>query len=125
MVVINYNLLFTFIAGALILMFISCGENHQDNFTYDPSPYLVEIPDNYPLLKVPDDNPLTIKGVELGRHLFYDPIISHGKGFSCSNCHLVSASFSDIQDIPGMAIYPQLKMMYWLPFQNYMEIGEL
>lgn len=46
---------------------------------------------------IPDDNPLTIDGLLLGRHLFYDSILSIDSTLSCSGCHLSSGNFTDNQ----------------------------
>lgn len=44
---------------------------------------------------LPTDNPPTIEGVELGRYLFYDPILSKDSTFSCASCHRQEYAFSD------------------------------
>jgi cytochrome c peroxidase len=44
---------------------------------------------------IPADNPLTEAGIQLGRHLFYDPILSADSTQSCSSCHLPQGSFTD------------------------------
>ncbi|TYR31704.1 cytochrome-c peroxidase [Sphingobacterium phlebotomi] len=44
-------------------------------------------------------NPLTKAGVELGRRLFFDPILSANKQVSCGSCHHQGKAFSD-----GLAI---------------------
>ncbi|TAE47614.1 MAG: cytochrome-c peroxidase [Bacteroidetes bacterium] len=49
-----------------------------------------------------EKNPLTQKGFELGRRLFYDPILSIDSTVSCASCHKQSAAFSD----PGLALSP-------------------
>ena len=41
------------------------------------------------------DNPPTVKGVTLGRYLFYDPILSRDSSMSCGSCHRQEAAFSD------------------------------
>jgi cytochrome c peroxidase len=41
-------------------------------------------------------NPLTKQGFELGRHLFYDPILSRDNTISCANCHLQATGFTHI-----------------------------
>jgi cytochrome c peroxidase len=38
---------------------------------------------------------MTVEKVELGRHLFYDPRLSHNETQACASCHLQSAAFSD------------------------------
>ncbi len=41
-------------------------------------------------------NPLTKEGIELGRHLFYDPILSRDNTISCASCHLQATGFTHI-----------------------------
>ena len=41
-------------------------------------------------------NPLTEEGFQLGRQLFYDPILSRDNTISCSSCHLQATSFSHV-----------------------------
>lgn len=62
---------------------------------YDPQPFLPTYPDDYPRLEVPADNPITVDGVQLGRHLFFDPILSADSTMSCVNCHLPSKGWTD------------------------------
>lgn len=56
---------------------------------------MVSTPERFPVLETPDDNPLTVEGVELGRHLFYDPILSGDGTQSCASCHQQAFSFTD------------------------------
>ncbi len=62
---------------------------------YTPVDFVPEIPASFPMLEVPPDNPLTVEGVELGRRLFYDPILSADGSLSCSSCHKPEFGFSD------------------------------
>jgi cytochrome c peroxidase len=39
-------------------------------------------------------NPVTQAGFELGRKLFYDPILSANNTISCSSCHIQTAAFT-------------------------------
>lgn len=41
-------------------------------------------------------NPLTKEGFELGRHLFYDPILSRDHTISCASCHLQATGFTHV-----------------------------
>ena len=43
----------------------------------------------------PDRNPLTPDGIELGRRLFYDPLLSGDDSISCATCHQQARAFSD------------------------------
>jgi cytochrome c peroxidase len=63
--------------------------------SYDPEPYTLEVPDHFPEPIIPEDNPLTVQGVELGRHLFYDPIMSVDSTQSCFSCHNAQLAFTD------------------------------
>jgi cytochrome c peroxidase len=44
---------------------------------------------------IPADNPLTVEAFELGRRLFYDPLLSGGDDMSCADCHKQELAFSD------------------------------
>lgn len=67
----------------------------EEELVYDPTPYELDLPDYMPLIKVPEDNPMTVEGVELGRRLFYDPILSADSTQSCASCHQQQYSFND------------------------------
>jgi cytochrome c peroxidase len=41
-------------------------------------------------------NPLTKAGIELGRRLFYDPILSRDSTISCASCHLSFTAFTHV-----------------------------
>ena len=49
----------------------------------------------YGHFRVPEDNPLTEEGVQLGRMLFYDPRLSGNNTVSCSTCHVQHLAFTD------------------------------
>ncbi len=55
------------------------------------------IPDNFPK-SVYDfgNNPLTEEGFQLGRNLFYDPILSRDSTISCASCHLQFTGFAHV-----------------------------
>ncbi|MCB0430850.1 MAG: cytochrome-c peroxidase [Flavobacteriales bacterium] len=58
------------------------------------TPYTLPELRYFPPLPV-TNNPPTIEGVDLGRHLFYDPILSVDSSLSCAHCHRQEAAFSD------------------------------
>ncbi len=62
---------------------------------YQPKPYTIIKPPHFPQVPIPPDNPLTVDGVQLGRRLFYDPILSRDSTQSCASCHLPHLSFTD------------------------------
>jgi cytochrome c peroxidase len=58
------------------------------------TPYELEYPSWFPQIPENGANPMTVEGVELGRRLYYDTILSN-TGQSCSSCHNQTLSFSD------------------------------
>ncbi len=58
--------------------------------------FLPEIPKNMGgELPFPEQNPFTREGVELGRALFYDPMLSANGKVACASCHEQRFAFSD------------------------------
>jgi cytochrome c peroxidase len=60
-----------------------------------PEPYKFPELKFFPPMPVTENNPVTVQGAELGRHLFYDPILSGDSSISCASCHRQEAAFSD------------------------------
>jgi cytochrome c peroxidase len=61
------------------------------------TPIYFEVPKGWPQPKYDfKKNPLTEEGFQLGRHLFYDPIISRDSTISCSSCHLQQTGFTHV-----------------------------
>lgn len=56
---------------------------------------MLELSDEFPIMEIPEDNPLTVEGIRLGERLFFDPILSIDSTISCSSCHQNTAAFSD------------------------------
>lgn len=73
----------------------NCPEDDLISGTYDTEPYPLNLPNWMGAPLIPAENPLTKAGVELGRFLFYDPILSSDGTMSCASCHAVSNSFTD------------------------------
>jgi len=67
---------------SLVFVFYSCKDNlpqtanGPDMDNYVPTPYELTVPPTFPEPKIPTDNPLTVEGISLGRHLFWDPIFA-------------------------------------------------
>lgn len=60
-----------------------------------PTPYRLVIPEGFPHADIPMDNPMTEEGIELGKRLFFDPILSIDSTVSCASCHAPASGFSD------------------------------
>lgn len=55
----------------------------------------LQIPKGFPEPEIPADNQMTLARVELGRRLFFDPMLSMDSTRSCGSCHIPSLSFTD------------------------------
>ena len=82
----------------LTLSIISCKDviNEIPQNPFQTTPYYFNY--NTSLLpppRIPADNPISVEGVQLGRMLFYDPILSSDSSQSCSSCHDQKNAFTD------------------------------
>lgn len=73
----------------VLLVSATCGPERGK-----PTPYEIEIPYGFPTrLNIPEDNPMTVEGVALGKALFHDPHLCGYTGhntdslMSCASCH--------------------------------------
>jgi cytochrome c peroxidase len=61
------------------------------------TPIYFEVPKGWPKPHYDfKKNPLTEEGFQLGRKLFYDPILSRDNTISCATCHLQSTGFTHV-----------------------------
>lgn len=62
-----------------------------------PAPELPAAAQNrdFPPIVAPPDNPTTPEKVELGRQLFFDPVLSANDAMSCATCHHPDLGFSN------------------------------
>ncbi len=79
-----------------LTMLSSCGEDAvEPEEEYSTTPYNLIIPTNLPRAILPEDNPLTEEGVNLGKELFSDGLLSRDGSVSCNSCHQQGSAFSD------------------------------
>lgn len=64
---------------------------------YDPTPYYLNAPPNYPEMQIPENNQLTLEGIALGRKLYYDTKLHPLNTYSCSSCHDQNSAFTTSQ----------------------------
>ncbi|MEI7500349.1 MAG: cytochrome c peroxidase [Bacteroidota bacterium] len=84
--------------ASLMMSGTGCKKDQPDSQVYKPTPYIITVPRFFPTeLNIPEDNPMTVEGVTLGRYLFYDGRLSGRTDsdslMSCATCHLQSHSF--------------------------------
>jgi cytochrome c peroxidase len=81
--------------GLVFCLGLSCTKEESDeNEGINTSSVLV-IPEGFPSMEFPEDNPFTVASYELGKKLFFDPILSRDSSISCGSCHLPGKAFSD------------------------------
>ncbi|MEZ5083652.1 MAG: cytochrome c peroxidase [Bacteroidales bacterium] len=86
------------LAMTVIFIFSGCQKEtttEEPSEVYNPTPYELVIPSGFPDMIIPEDNPMTEEGVELGRMLFFDPILSADNTQSCGSCHAPEFGFTD------------------------------
>jgi len=110
------RLIYLFLSTLLLTCSVSCKKDKTEPIDtsvpeYNPTPYNLENPFvNFPDIEEPAFNPTTVEGVQLGRKLYYDNILSMN-GLSCSSCHLQSLSFTNPNTSPnGMKILPHINL---------------
>jgi len=110
------NILISLLSCFLLITAIltSCKKEENECET-SATPYSLDAPDYFPILNVPADNPLTEEGIQLGRLLYHDPLLSSGgprEGLSCSSCHFQENSFSVPATPGGSSVLPHVNLAW-------------
>ena len=66
--------------------------------TPEPNPFpkaQAHLPEGFPTPAIPEDNPITLAKVALGRALFYEGRLAVDGKTSCGNCHIQALAFTD------------------------------
>lgn len=84
------------LVGLVMVGFSACKPELKPVKEY-PAPRPVSLTQKpfFPPAVVPADNPLTVEGIELGRHLFYETKLSGDNTQSCASCHNQELAFTD------------------------------
>ena len=77
----------------IVFLFTSCQKKEIEKPLYFPT--LMEIPKGFPDINFPIDNAFSEARWNLGKTLFFDPIMSLDSSISCASCHLPELAFSD------------------------------
>ena len=77
------------------MLLASCGEQIEMTPVGDQSTLLTKVPWGFPAMEYPEDNAFTLDKWQLGKQLFYDPIMSEDYSIHCGSCHDASLAFSD------------------------------
>ena len=81
--------------SALCLLFVGCGP--KETLAPSATAFELNVPTYYGSYtdKIPEDNPITEEGFQLGRKLFYETRLSADNSMSCASCHQQAKSFTD------------------------------
>lgn len=83
------------VAVPVVIMAAAMGPAAPEPLSLDHLGYRWNIPAWLTPPPVPDDNPMSVAKVELGRHLFYDARLSVDETLSCASCHEQQLAFTD------------------------------
>ncbi len=105
----------------IIIISVSCKKQDTEiPFSY---PALMEVPEGFEPIVFPEDNEFTVDRWQLGKRLFYDPIMSSDSTISCANCHQAELAFSDdeivskgVEDRLGTRNSPTLANLAYHPY---------
>ena len=102
------RLYFFFICTIIIIALTACRDdddstdntntNGGGNGNSSPTPYVLETPPHFGYLispVFPEDNPLTVEGIALGKKLFFEKKLSKDNSISCASCHKPDKAFND------------------------------
>lgn len=75
-----------------------CVEQTSPITNTGPTPFNLNLPAHFVYINppdIPEDNPLTVEGIALGRKLFFEKKLSKNNSISCSSCHQPENAFND------------------------------
>lgn len=109
--------------GSVLLLTLSCSKDSDPSEDGPDTNTLLVIPEGFPSMEFPDDNPFTPASYELGKKLFFDPVMSRDSSISCGSCHLPGKAFSDafsvsvgVDGTPGTRNSPSLANVGYQPY---------
>lgn len=84
-----------FLYGIVIFTLVACRKPTDNDLVVVTEKYELRVPEGFPMPDIPNDNPLTVEGIALGKKMFFDKRFSADQTISCASCHLSSAAFCD------------------------------
>lgn len=110
------------------LLFSSCEKDLEedeplliDEKDPTPTPYELELPRHFSWIiptAIPQDNPMTVEGVKLGRKLFFEKLLSGNNSISCASCHQPQFAFNDKGNALSEGIHGQQGERNAMPLFN-------
>ena len=107
----------------LVIMLFLYACSRETGGEEEPVPDLLTIPPGFPEMVFPEDNQLPVQRWQLGKKLFYDPVLSVDGTLSCASCHQASLAFADdkafspgVMSRPGVRNAPSLANVGYHPY---------
>jgi len=91
----------TLYSSLIIILTLSCCQDDdipKPPEDTGPTPYSLELPAHFFYISppvIPEDNPLTLEGIALGKKLFFEKKLSRDNTISCGSCHQPENAFND------------------------------
>jgi cytochrome c peroxidase len=97
------SLLLLVFASTFIILLQNCRQDKTEppanpvdpDSLYVGTPATLKTPRKFPPIEIPSNITLTKEGIQLGRMLFYDKVLSSDSQFACASCHKQQYAFSD------------------------------
>lgn len=89
----SLNTQYWFVGSLSVWILVVCAYSFKKNYTAED---ILKTPAHFgKLYQIPEDNPMTLEGIHLGRMLFFEPLLSSDSTISCSSCHQPQKAFTD------------------------------
>ena len=93
------NLLIFNLILVILFFLVSCEADEDENL-FNPITAIETIVSPLPeYTPVPDTNEMTPEKIDLGRQLFWDPILSGNMDVACATCHHPDKGYADALDL--------------------------
>lgn len=107
--------------GALLFLLSACQK--EADTTIIAEEQFIKIPEGFPPMEFPSDNEFSQARWELGKKLFFNPIMSIDSSISCASCHKPNLAFADERALsdgvfgrPGTRNAPSLANVGYQPY---------
>jgi cytochrome c peroxidase len=110
---------FIYILLILFTAFVLSSCTKEETKTEPEQEFKLVIPSNFPAPEYDlESNPITKEGFELGKMIFYDPILSRDSTIACGNCHIQYSAFTQTDHSVSHGIDNLLGKRNSLPVMN-------
>ncbi len=114
----RYSLIWS-IGMVIVLSLTQCSQINET------TPYIYDLREGWEEPIIPENNPLTLESIALGKSLFFDPALSLDSTISCGSCHFAQFGFADrlplsqgIEGRKGLRNSGTLTNVAYLPYFN-------